>query len=313
VGGSDCVSKKLKETSSHEIEELKQEGFWLSGMGLSVLLGAVTFVWLTFGLIAYNLPATLEESGQSGDMFGGVTALFSGLAFAGLIFTLFVQKQELRYQRKELSYLVTEQRETKGHLKDQATHLKSQSDFIEKQIFENSFFQLLSSFNEYIANTKIKEREDTREGHDAYEAIYKKLSRRTNGFVGRPDSGSIIFLEHYNQFYYENIDDLGPYYRQLYNILKFIRLSNIDDSKFYSNILRAQISRSELSLLACNIASSFGSKKMAPLVKEFDILKHCDDAEFLKSESWDNYLDNFFTGWDFYDKLESDQLLQYPI
>ena len=298
------MTKKTKEALFDQSEELEKEGFWLSGKGLAILLGAVTTVWFLFGLMAYNLPATLEESGQSGDMFGGITALFSGLAFAGLIFTLFVQKQELRYQRKELSHLVSEQRETKGHLKDQATHLKSQSEFIERQIFENSFFQLLGSFNKYISNTKIKQRDDTLEGHDAYQSMYQDFSRKITGYWGTPQPGSMIFLTRYNQFYYENIDDLGPYFRLLYNILKFIKSSTINDQKFYSNILRAQLSRSELSLLACNIASDFGSSKMAPLVKDFEILKHCDDAEFLKSESWDSHLDDFFTGWDFYDQLK---------
>lgn len=310
MGDFDRVSKKLKEISSDEAEALEKEGFWLSGRGLSILLGAVTLVWLIFGLIAYNLPATLEESGQSGDMFGGVTALFSGLAFAGLIFTLFVQKQELRYQRKELSHLVTEQRETKGHLKDQASHLKSQSDFIERQIFENNFFQLLRSFNEYVANTRVTENKTMHEGHDSYEVISENLKRRVTGFWDQPSVGSVNFIESYEAFYQDNKNDLGPYYRQLYNILKFIKNSKLEDQKFYSNVVRAQISSSELSLLACNIASQYGSTKMAPLVKEFDFLKYCDDDRFLRNVAWDSHLGDFFDGWAFFENLEADPLLQ---
>lgn len=302
------MNKKLMEGSSDQIEELEKEGFWLSGKGLSILLGAVTLVWLVFGIIAYNLPATLEESGQSGDMFGGVTALFSGLAFAGLIFTLFVQKQELRYQRKELSHLVTEQRETKGHLKDQATHLKSQSDFIERQIFENNFFQLLSSFNIYVLNTKVAWTETTFEGHDAYGHIYGTLNSRVSGYYDKHADGSVNFSEQYEGFLADRKDVLGPYFRQLYNILKFIRHSGLEDKKFYSNIVRAQISSSELSLLACNIASIHGSQKLAPLVKEFDLLKHCDDARFLRNPAWDSHLEEFFKGWGFFENMKTDPL-----
>lgn len=40
--------------------------------------------------------------GQFGDVFGAVNALFSGLAFAGLIYTVFLQREELALQRKEL-------------------------------------------------------------------------------------------------------------------------------------------------------------------------------------------------------------------
>ena len=35
-----------------------------------------------------------EKRGQFGDMFGAVNALFSGLAFAGLIITLILQRNE---------------------------------------------------------------------------------------------------------------------------------------------------------------------------------------------------------------------------
>ena len=287
-----------------------KDGFWLSLGGLIVLLVTVFVVWLLYGLAAYNFPKSLEKSGQTGDMFGGITALFSGLAFAGLVFTLFVQKKELQYQREELGHLVEEQRQTKGHLKDQATHLKSQSEFIERPIFENNFFQLLSSFNDYVANTRVTASKTVLEGHDAYGQIFAKLKLNLFGYMGMREPRSAIFRDEYEIFYQGNKDDLGPYYRQLYNILKFIRNSNLEDQKFYSNIVRAQISSSELTLLACNIASPHGSKKMAPLIKEFEFLKYCDDAIFFKDDGWDTHLDEFFSGWAFYERLESDPLLQ---
>lgn len=40
--------------------------------------------------------------GQFVDMFGALNALFSGLAFAGIIFTIRQQKEELELQREEL-------------------------------------------------------------------------------------------------------------------------------------------------------------------------------------------------------------------
>ena len=42
------------------------------------------------------------ERGQFGDMFGAVTALFSGLALAGVILAIVLQTKELELQRKEL-------------------------------------------------------------------------------------------------------------------------------------------------------------------------------------------------------------------
>lgn len=40
--------------------------------------------------------------GTFGDMFGGVNALFSGLAFCGIIITILLQSSELKLQREEI-------------------------------------------------------------------------------------------------------------------------------------------------------------------------------------------------------------------
>jgi len=50
----------------------------------------------------YCLP-DLEARGQFGDQFGAVNALFSGLAFFGLIMALFLQSRDLRAQTKSLT------------------------------------------------------------------------------------------------------------------------------------------------------------------------------------------------------------------
>ena len=51
--------------------------------------------------VYYALP-DWPTRGQFGDVFGAANALFSGLAFAGLIYTVFLQREELALQRKEL-------------------------------------------------------------------------------------------------------------------------------------------------------------------------------------------------------------------
>jgi len=44
----------------------------------------------------------IEARAQFGDMFGAVNALFSGLAFLGIIYTIYLQRNELALQRGEL-------------------------------------------------------------------------------------------------------------------------------------------------------------------------------------------------------------------
>jgi hypothetical protein len=71
--------------------------------GLLVLAGVfVLMVVIGGGLSIYFIGEEWDTRGQFGDMFGAVNALFSGLAFAILIYTMLLQKKELEYQRQEL-------------------------------------------------------------------------------------------------------------------------------------------------------------------------------------------------------------------
>lgn len=80
--------------------ELGQE---TSGMtGLILLCGLIAFVWFAFTYAVVWVFPEWQTRGQVGDSFGAVNALFSGLAFAGVIYALHLQRKELTYQRKEL-------------------------------------------------------------------------------------------------------------------------------------------------------------------------------------------------------------------
>ncbi len=70
---------------------------------LWVLLVIVFGVQVLAGLAIYFSPLEdWSERGTFGDMFGAVNTLFSGLAFAGVIYAILLQRQELSLQRKEL-------------------------------------------------------------------------------------------------------------------------------------------------------------------------------------------------------------------
>lgn len=60
-----------------------------------------------------------KDRGTYGDMFGAVNSLFSGLAFAGIIYTILLQREELRLQREELIKSVEAQQESAAALEKQ--------------------------------------------------------------------------------------------------------------------------------------------------------------------------------------------------
>ncbi|MBY0321854.1 MAG: hypothetical protein K2X72_24230 [Reyranella sp.] len=65
------------------------------GVGL-VLVQAIAAV-----LVFVSFP-DWQTRGQFGDIFGVVNALFSGLAFAGLVYAILLQREDLQLQREEL-------------------------------------------------------------------------------------------------------------------------------------------------------------------------------------------------------------------
>ncbi len=95
----------MNETTGQKAEEAKlPHKRILFGVGLAIL-----GLWLgSYFFIQWWQVADLAHSGQVGDTFGAVNALFSGLAFAGVIYAILLQKQELQLQRRELEETRTE-------------------------------------------------------------------------------------------------------------------------------------------------------------------------------------------------------------
>jgi len=93
----------------------------------ALLIGGVILMVLGYGvtLVVMTWPideVSLNKSGVFGDSFGLLTSLFSGLAFAGLIITIVMQKDELALQREELKL-------QRAALEGQVAELKSMSKF----------------------------------------------------------------------------------------------------------------------------------------------------------------------------------------
>lgn len=82
---------------------------------LWILILAVVFVIIAWYGSYWIIEKNYNEysvKGQVGDMFGAINSLFSGLAFAGLIYTIYLQRVQLELQRKELEETRDELRKT---------------------------------------------------------------------------------------------------------------------------------------------------------------------------------------------------------
>ena len=90
---------------------------------LAVLL--IVALWLCALFVGYTFFPNWAERGQFGDLFGSVNALFSGLAFLGLIYAILLQRKELSLQREELKLQREEMAGSRAELAAQVAVQKS--------------------------------------------------------------------------------------------------------------------------------------------------------------------------------------------
>lgn len=67
-----------------------------------ILIIIIFVIFFAYIFIVKGLYSDITKRGLFGDMFGGLNALFSGLAFVGVIYAIVLQKEELGLQREEL-------------------------------------------------------------------------------------------------------------------------------------------------------------------------------------------------------------------
>lgn len=242
----------------------------------------VVIIWaLTFFLF---ISGEKEWRGSFGDMFGAVNALFSGLAFAGLIITLIMQHEELKLQRQEL-------KQTNEELEGQKKEFEEQNKTLKVQRFENTLFNMLSQQQVITNNLNIGRRNEIT-GRNVFRYFYKEESFSakkeyafftTMGIVG-------LIRDSNNIHSYSSAPDIelfDHYFRHLYRIFKYIndsKLIEVDDKYEYAAIVRAQLFEYELLMLfynALNIKDD-GIYKFKSLIESYALFNNIRTDELAR-------------------------------
>ena len=286
----------------HNNEETKSQlWIWI----IIAIVGVIGLWGLSWILIDKYIDSPTDQ-GTFGDKFGAVNALFSGLAFAGLIVTLLYQKEELKLQREELS-------QTREELKGQREEFEEQNKTMKRQRFENTFFNMLSlqqeivanlSF-EYYASPNIRPHNIPEEifyrgvpkgqfhGREVFEGIYKHAVIEYNGI--RYLDGIYKLLSNSGYAIYSNISittRFDHYFRHLYRIVKYVDSSDLisDDERYeYACIARSQLSDYELVMLFYNCLTANGRAKFKPLIEEYSIFNNLREELLAKREHKKEY------------------------
>ena len=213
------------------------------------------------------LPYDENERGTFGDQFGAVNALFSGLAFAGLIYTIILQRRDLKLQRRDLRLQREELALTRKEMEEQTAEFEKQNETLKIQRFENTFFNMMSQFQEVVNNLSVMVTTSSgiyeSKGRDVFQAQFEKTvvyvdlkNEAKNKARFRGMKGA---LEKYNlngYLYSDTPTCFDHYFRLLYRILKFVKTTSLvttyEEEYEYTAMLRAVLSRYELVWLFYN-------------------------------------------------------------
>lgn len=251
-------------------------------------------LWTAFLTLMYlykfdwRITSDLTRWGQTGDFFGGVlNPMFGLLSLLALLATLRQTEKSQQQSEEEL-------RLSREEMKRSADALSEQSRDLKQQTFERTFFELLRFYNEIVngfateSNGIMSRMLNQPErppsiGRDAllnYCGQFKRrllLHMKENRDEDQLDAINKVWLDYYR----DKQNQLGHWFRSLYNILKFVDQSGIENKKFYTDLLRAQLASPELLAIYYNANSDMGKEKLLPLIDKYNLFKHLDKDQIM--------------------------------
>lgn len=259
-------------------------------------------VWLASFVVIYLCIDEWDVRGQFGDLFGSVNALFSGLAFAGLVITIIQQRHDLQLQRQAIN--------------QSKKDINQQNETMKIERFENTFFKMLevqqSIVNDLYATDSHTKwvKQDAPNGISTKEILTKDEYRGRNLFYYVfvlcnhklanqifPYDTSASGLSEVIKFRgkacfddYMTTTMFDHYFRHLYTILKFIEENDwLGETKQYqyATFVRATLSRYELVMLYYN---GFFHPKMMKMMERYCLLNNIRTELLPMSLEYNNYL-----------------------
>lgn len=243
---------------------------WLKDWGLLLVPAVCAAVAIsTYAVTFRNLPATENPQawGTFGDFLGGLlNPLVSTL-------TLFVAIGVWRLQRDELELTRKELEQSKLAMEDQAKTAEQQRQ-------EQRFFDLLNVYQRTVDSISFTRSQSA--GGDSRELLTRQGKQAFFGWLAYSTLHKTAMSEvpsqiHQVQHQWIRLDAPGMfdhYFRVVFRILHEAETLLGSQHVRYIKLFRAQLSRSELIILAYNLWLDDEGKKMIPLAEKYGLLKH---------------------------------------
>lgn len=220
---------------------------------LFVFIGVVILICFTCTLRPEHLnlnDISLEKVSQIGNFIGGIAGFFFPLAAFFLLYaTLNAQREEINENKKTL----------------------------QKQAFENHFFQMINIHNDFVKEFDIhNDGKIISVGKDSFSFVYKNEFKRN--YLKSKILEKEYVKENFNKFLLKWDDDLGHYFKLSLGIIKYIASNSKttwateEDKCFYLELFNSKLSYSEKILLFYYIMCK-GDKDIQVIIKDYDFFK----------------------------------------
>lgn len=249
--------------------------------------GCLILASISFPFIVNHFFSDWAKSGTFGDTFGALNALFSGLAFTGVIVTILIQRTELKNQRLELSLQRTEMRETRKEflLNRTTTLVYNQLDRFDKALNE---FKFNHNGKEYVGNEAITFLDDNKE------MVYKPYDKPEEEYRQEMKESIIKLLKLYSP----NKKEIEKFAHNAYNsvsVLKRIIFKThleIEDLNELKNLFFVNIGFINMGVLEC--ISDVAVNELEYLTAEDHVENNLEVGELIRANIFLKSIKEFY-------------------
>ncbi|WBX38995.1 hypothetical protein [Acinetobacter schindleri] len=234
-----------------------------------------------------------DQYGTYGDSYGSLNTLFSGLAFAILIISLFMQRQELQAQRQELEEQRKEIKESNEIAEQQRLITEQQKLLNEQQIhdgkvenFYNLLFRFLDEKRRKIEDFELSRKSEVK-GHYIFDYFLqgalehlKVCYGNPNEIEHSPDEELTILFEDFiregNELSRRSLSE-NEYFEYICFILRFIKKN--ENLGILSNAIKIFISYQSITEMSCMFFISLEDEELQDYIKEYALLRKMNNYE----------------------------------
>jgi hypothetical protein len=208
----------------------------------------------------------LQKLGVTGDLFGGINALFAALAFGGVAIAAYLQfgtNRQSKIQSFEGAFYSAV---------DLLHRIAEGLSFDDAVLDDDKFDEQIARLRLLAGLNHAENQLPPFTGRGVFPAVVSGIAKRTK--TPEAVSGKYRVLQNEHNYV------LGHYFRHLYQVLKLIdrqpeEVISTSDKESYASVLRAQLSTSELALLLLNCTGDMVDQgQFRNLLVRYHMLEH---------------------------------------